>query len=89
MSIFRFRMLTLRLILASFGKMLHECTFQSVYFSCFNVTFLIAWCKMKQILMFEKQIEMLCHIGLFKFAPLNPKKRFFELFIINFISTIT
>ena len=26
--------------------------------------------------MFEKQIEMLCHIGLFKFAPLNPKKRF-------------
>ena len=39
--------------------------------------------------MFEKQIEMLCHIGLFKFAPLNPKKRFFELFIIIFISTIT
>ena len=39
--------------------------------------------------MFEKQIEMLCNIGLFKFAALNPKKRFFELFIINFISTIT
>ena len=34
--------------------------------------------------MFEKQIEMLCHIGLFKFAPLNPKKRFFLIISYQF-----